>query len=180
MKVSFETGANDCADVAYRLAEREGQHDVFPHIYKSVVIAAFAALPVLVFDSEKYWVSALTFLLVLIINLGLFRLPTKKYFFDHYRNYYLRILGKEMFNVEIEISEKGFYAKQLENESFTIWQNIVEIGNTESAVFFFQRGGATKIPKQAFASADQFARFMALANSYKESAHQLSNARNLQ
>ncbi len=177
MKVSFETTIDDSVELAYRLLKREEKTpQIFNYLFRAAFLASVASLPCFMFIPQ-IWIGCLSFVLVFVAIWYLYPFPTENFYRKYYRSFYGKMYeNNSRIICEVEVIEKGLRTCWSGNEYILAWENIAEIQNAEEEIYFFDTiGSGTRVKKSAFGSAEQFARFIALASSYKESVHQLSN-----
>lgn len=164
MKVEFEADYKDFAEISflawkqYPVSER-----FFPYLYIYLLFPAVCSIPVFLFAKDNWWSAILTFILVLMFTFYFFRFPTwEKTLTD-----FAKSLGKERtYSIEVEFTEEGIKTKQLGNEYFYGWQNIVSILETSERLCFFTRDKmGTSIPTRAIISTNDYANFVAFAKS---------------
>ena len=163
MKVTMQCDYRDFAETNYQIwkTQKDSSGMIFTYILTSLCLAGISSIPVFLFVSNR-WSGVLTFLIIFLLSLYLHRIPTKSSFLNEYR----KSFGNNSFEVEIELTERGIFTKQIGNEYLFGWENLIDVREIENRLFFIINGNSgVSIPLKAFESSNQIGQFIAFAKS---------------
>ena len=166
MNVQFTATYKDFAETAFHAwkSKNPASRYLKAFIYYAFLIAGIGSIPVLFLGKGNWWAGMFTFICIFALSFYVYfkSIPTKTYFYRECR----KIYGDQVINVLIELSENGIKATHLGDEYFFVWQNILNVEETEDRLFFNGRyRHEVSIPKRAFVSTDDFGRFLIFGKS---------------
>ena len=108
-----------------------------------------------------FWDYYLPAFLVFGINLFIMVVLREKINKEYYKLFYQDLFNsEELRETEIEVSEDGISCQSVDGYSFYRWNNIIDFVETDKTIYFFTKGLAIPVMKNAFEFENQKMEFL--------------------
>lgn len=144
--------------MAQHINQRKGNRSSFwTQVYSYFFYVNIFSLSAFLIFLDYYLAAFLTF----GINLFLMVFLREKINKEYYKLFYQDLFNsEESRETEIEVSEEGISCQSADGYSFYRWNNIIDFVETDNAMFFFTKGLAIPVMKNAFEFENQKTEFL--------------------